>query len=74
MSTKGQYMKELDTLAGNVAMKQPQREICLDTKRQYMKEPNILADIVTNNLLQRLVLQDIYKILMADTKDIKKTI
>ena len=36
-------MKELNTLAGNVTMKQLQKAILLTTKVPYMKESNTLA-------------------------------
>ena len=43
LDTKGQYMKESDTLAGNAIIKQQQRDILLNTKGQCMKESCILA-------------------------------
>ena len=43
LDTKGQYMKEVNILVGNVTIKQHQKEILLNTKGQYMTESNILA-------------------------------
>ena len=40
-------MKESNTLVGNVAIKQLQREILLNTKGQYMMESNTLASNAT---------------------------
>ena len=47
--TKGQYMKESNTLAVNATIKQVQREILLNTKGRYMKESNTLVDSVEKN-------------------------
>ena len=41
---KGQHMKALNILAGNVTMKQLQSEVLLVTKRQCMKELNTFAN------------------------------
>ena len=49
LSTKGQYIKESNTLVGNVTIKQLQREALLNTKGQYMRESNTLAVNVVNN-------------------------
>ena len=38
LNTKGQYMKESNTLAGIVIMKQLQKEVLFNIKGQYMKE------------------------------------
>ena len=38
VDTKGQYMKELVTLADNVNTKQVQRDILFNTKGLFMKE------------------------------------
>ena len=35
--TKGQYMKESNTLEGNATIKEQQKEIFCDKKVQYMK-------------------------------------
>ena len=40
LNTKGQYMKETNTLAPNVTIKELQKEIWVNTKEQYMKESN----------------------------------
>ena len=53
---KGQHMKALNILAGNVTMKQLQREVLINTKGQYMKVLNILAGNVTMKQLQREIL------------------
>ena len=42
-NTKGQYMKESNTLAGIAIIKLLQREVLLDIQGQYMKESNTLA-------------------------------
>ena len=46
LSTKGQYMKESNTIADNAAIHLLQKEILRDTKWQYMMESNTLADNV----------------------------
>ena len=38
LSTRGQYMKESNTLAGNAAIKQLHRVVLLNTIEQYTKE------------------------------------
>ena len=50
LNTKGQYMKESNTLAGNAIIKQLQRKVLPNTKGQYIKESNTLAGNVENNL------------------------
>ena len=50
-NTTGWYMKESNTLAGNVTTKQLQSPILLNTTGQYMKESNTHADNVENSLL-----------------------
>ena len=52
LNTKGQYMKESNTLAGNATIKLLRGEILLDTKGQYMKELNTLVDSGEKNLLE----------------------
>ena len=42
LTTKGQYMKESNILAGNATIKQHRKEILPDIKGQYMKESNPL--------------------------------
>ena len=37
------FMKESNTLAGNVTIKQLQAEVLLNTKEQYMKDSNTLV-------------------------------
>ena len=47
--TKGLYMKESNTLAGNVAYNYLIRLVLLNTKGQYMKESNTLVGNVAKN-------------------------
>ena len=47
LGTKGQYMKESNTLAGNVIRYLQPRLVLLSTKGQYMKESNTLAGNAT---------------------------
>ena len=42
-NTKGEYMKESNTLAGNAPIKQVQRDILMNIKGQSMKELNTLV-------------------------------
>ena len=42
-NTKGQYMKESNTLADDVAKNFLRRDIWLNIKGQYMKESNTLV-------------------------------
>ena len=51
-------MKESNTLAANVTIKQLNREIWVNTKEQYMKESNTHAANVANNFLTKEVLLD----------------
>ena len=44
MNTKGQYMKESNTLADNASNISLGRKILINTKGQYMKESNTLAE------------------------------
>ena len=44
LSTKGQYTKESNTLAGNVANNSLKREVLLDTKNHYMRKFNNLVE------------------------------
>ena len=58
LDIKGQYMKESNILAGNVAKNFPRRDILLNIKGQYTKESNTLVGNVLKNFLQRTVLPD----------------
>ena len=49
LKTKGQYMRESNTLGGNATISSP---ILLYTKGQYMKEQNTLDDSIENNELE----------------------
>ena len=51
-------MKESNTLAGSVTIKQLQRAILLNMKEQYMKKSNFLAGNAIIKQLEREVLQD----------------
>ena len=56
LDTKGQCMKEANTLLDNIGyanIKQLERGILVNTKSQYMKESNILAGNAANNFLIR---------------------
>ena len=55
-NTKGQYMKESNTLADNANIKQNQKDILFGTKRQCMKESDTLAGNATIKQLQRVIL------------------
>ena len=46
-------MKESNTLAENMNIKQLQREVWLNAKGQYMKDSNTMAAIVTTKKLQK---------------------
>ena len=52
LNIKGQYMKESNTLVGNVANNFLMRELLLDINRQCMKESNTLAGNVAKNFLR----------------------
>ena len=53
LDTKGQYMKESNTLASYVANTFRRREIWIHTKGQYIKESNTFADNAKNISLQK---------------------
>ena len=55
MSTKGQYIRGSNILAGNAVNNFLRREVWMSTKGQYMKESNILAGNVTSNFLGGIV-------------------
>ena len=59
LNTKGQFMKESNTLVGYAIIKQLTSLILLNTKGQYMKESNTLAGYVTIKQQQREVLLNI---------------
>ena len=50
-------MKESNTLADNVVIRQLQREVLLSIKGLCMKESNTLADNVAISLLQKEILR-----------------
>ena len=56
LDIKRQFTKELDKFAGNVTIRQIQKEILLSPKPQYMQELNIPAGNATIKQLQRAIL------------------
>ena len=56
LNIKGQFIKESNTLAGNVANNFLKRELLLSTKGQYMKESNTLPGNMVNNSLREGIL------------------
>ena len=51
LNTKGECMKESNTLVGNAANNYLTREFLLNTKGQYMKDSNTLVGNAANNFL-----------------------
>ena len=72
LNTKGKYMKESNTLAGNASIKQLQMDILLKTKGQYLKESNSLAGNATNKQHQKAILQDTKRKDMRESNNLLK--
>ena len=69
LNIKGQYMKESNTLAGNVANNFLIRDMLLNIKGWHMKESNTLVGNVIKNFLQRRVLPDTRKLCIKLNKN-----